>query len=311
MKIRHVYFFIITIIIIGLEIFLRMYFGFCDAVLMKEDPDFEYIAQPSQNRFRFRNHIVYNSYSMRSDELDTSAIKILGFGDSVINGGVQVDQDSLATTILSDTLSKLYHQKIQFLNISSGSWGPDNCYAYLEKYGNFGSQCFFLFISSHDAFDNMNFEKIIDYQEGFPSKQYFFAIYEMVDRYLIPGIRRVAKSKSSEGNRLGINKKKNNTPFNSGFNKFLSYVQTNGFSLIIYLHPDQNELKRCLYNNQGQEIIQFAKFNNIPIILGLEYDFKLSDYRDAIHINSSGQRKIANIITGYIYPPSRLKDRIL
>ena len=43
------------ILILGIEVFLRLYFGFCDAVLMKEDPDFEYIAQPNQKRFRFRN----------------------------------------------------------------------------------------------------------------------------------------------------------------------------------------------------------------------------------------------------------------
>ena len=54
-----------------------MYFGFCDTVLVREDSEFEYIAQANQKRFRFRNHAIYNSFSMRSEEVDTSSIKIL------------------------------------------------------------------------------------------------------------------------------------------------------------------------------------------------------------------------------------------
>jgi len=128
------------LITISSEIFLRYYYGFCDALLISENNKFEYIASPNQNRYRFRNHINYNSLSMRSPSLSTTSNKILGFGDSVINGGVLTDQDSLATTILSTTLSNKYHKRFQFLNISAGSWGPDNCYAYLQEFGNFNSK---------------------------------------------------------------------------------------------------------------------------------------------------------------------------
>ena len=37
----------------------------------------------------------------RSDEPDTTKTIILGLGDSVLNGGVQTPQDSLATTMFS------------------------------------------------------------------------------------------------------------------------------------------------------------------------------------------------------------------
>ncbi len=285
---------------ICLEIFLRMYFGFCDTVLVREDSEFEYIAQPNQKRFRFRNHVIYNSFSMRSEEVDTSSIKILGFGDSIINGGVLTDQDSLATTILSDTLSKIYGTKIQFLNISAGSWGPDNCYAYLKKYGDFGAKSIFLFFSSHDAYDNMNFEKIVDNHSSFKSKQYSIAQYELVNRYLVNKIKRKLKKKRTQIDNLGINKKKNNTLFNTGFSSFLDYSKSKNIPLTIYLHADTKELKLESYNDQGQKIIKFANDNNIPIILDLENGLKLSDFRDYIHLNSNGQRKLANTITHYV-----------
>ena len=290
----------LIVLSICLEIILRMYFGFCDAVLVREDSEFEYIAQPNQKRFRFRNHAIYNSFSMRSEEVDTSSIKILGFGDSIINGGVPTDQDSLATTILSDTLSKIYGTKIQFLNISAGSWGPDNCYAYLKKYGDFGAKSIFLFFSSHDAYDNMNFEKIVDNHSSFKSKQYSIALYELVNRYLVNKIKSKLKKKRTQSDNLGINKKKDNTLFNTGFSSFLDYSKSKNIPVTIYLHADTKELKLESYNEQGQEIIKFANDNNIPIILDLENGLKLSDFRDYIHLNSNGQRKLANTITHYI-----------
>jgi hypothetical protein len=86
----------VTILIVFIETYLRYYWGFCDAVLTQESDKFEYIAQPDQNRFRFRKHVRYNEYSMRSGRLKSSdSIRILGFGDSVLNGGVQTEQDSL------------------------------------------------------------------------------------------------------------------------------------------------------------------------------------------------------------------------
>ena len=158
-----------------LELFLRSYFGFCDTVLMQQSSKYEYIAKPNQERFRFRSEINYNSLSMRSDEINSDAVIILGFGDSVLNGGVLTSNEDLATTQLSKSLTKKMNKPVQFLNISAGSWGPDNCFAYLLEKGNFNAKGIYLFVSSHDAYDTMNFEKIIDKSVSFPSKQYKIA----------------------------------------------------------------------------------------------------------------------------------------
>ena len=283
--------------IISIEIFLRRYYGFCDAVLVQEDNEIEYIPQPNQNRFRFRNRILYNSLSMRSPEVDTSSLIILGFGDSVINGGVQTDQDSLATTILSDSLSTFLKTKVQFLNISYGSWGPDNCYKYLARNGHFDAKAIFLVISSHDAYDNINFDKVVDVHESFPSKQYVSAIFELIDRYLIPRFFPDFKAKN-ELNNLAINKKQKKSRFNEGFNLFKNYCNLNRIPLIIYLHAEQSEQEKKCYNKQGLEIIDFAKQNKIKILTDLN-ELKNLDYRDNIHINSSGQKKMAKIIYAF------------
>ncbi|WP_373518651.1 hypothetical protein [Pricia sp.] len=273
------------------ELALRFFFGFCDTVLMQESSQYEYIPQPDQSRHRFGRNIAYNSLSMRSEELDSSAVKILCFGDSVINGGVLTDQDSLATTILETKVSYLYDKKIQFLNISAGSWGPDNCFAYLQEHGNFGAQLMLLFVSSHDAYDNMNFEKVIDVHRSFPSHQYSFAVYELWDRYLLP---RLVKSQndSASTDELGINKKKKEDLFNPGFKKFIAYSKQQNIPLMVYLHAENTELQEGRYNEQGQEIIALLKSNNIPYLTDLNSDLDASDFRDQIHLNEKGQKNI-------------------
>ena len=315
-----------VILVIGAEIFLRAGYGFCDAVLMQEDPDFEYIVQPNQDRYRFGNHVRINSLSMRSDEVDTAAVHILGFGDSVLNGGTQTDDDSLASAILTRRLSEIRREKVQFLNISAGSWGADNCFAYLKKYGNFNAKSIFLFVSSHDAYDNMTFQKTVDVHESFPSKQYPFAVVELLDRYVFPQITRyfpkpginyelqitnyeqpsffrkfVIRNSQFviDSPSLGINKKNAESRFNTGFSDFYAYSVSNQIPLTIYLHADRKELAQQSYNEQGKEIIAFANEHNIPIIKDLENGLENSDFRDNIHLNVKGQRKMAESIINY------------
>jgi lysophospholipase L1-like esterase len=268
---------------------------------MQEDPHYEYIAQPSQHRFRFRNHVSYNAYSMRSPEVDSSATTILGFGDSIINGGVQTDDDSLATTILSDSLTGLWGRKTQFLNISAGSWAPDNNFAYLQKHGTFGSRNFFLFVSSHDAYDNMTFDKTVDVNVSFPSKQYSLALYELFDRYLIPRLKARWETKPEPvTDNLAINKQTDSSVFNPGFAAFAEYAKEKGINLTIYLHAEQSELRAGEYNEQGKKIIAFAEAAGLPLIKDLEHGLAIEDFRDDIHINEKGQRKLAGTVLDYI-----------
>ena len=174
----------ICLILIALsELILRFFFGFCDAVLYQSSPAYEYIAQPNQHRYRFFSHIDYNSYSQRSEEPDSTKTIVLGLGDSVIFGGTMLDQDSIATTLFSKETG------MQMLNISSGSWGPDNCAAYLKEKGTFGAKAMVLVCSSHDAFDIMSHVPVVGIYPEYPDEQYKLAIWEVIDRYLIPRIK--------------------------------------------------------------------------------------------------------------------------
>lgn len=294
---RFIKIFIISIVIFLLvgEVAMRLY-GFCDSPLIEESVELEYIAQPNQKRFRFGKNIFYNSYSQRSEEPQGGTLKILALGDSVINGGVQTDQKDLATTILSSNLSAHMNMDVQVLNISAGSWGPDNCAKYLEKYGLFGARAILLVCSSHDAFDNMDWMPTVGVSVSFPNQQYLSAWVELFERYLIPQIRTQFTQKRDVN--LGINKK--GKLFNTGFAELKEISENADIPLVIWLHPEISELQDGKYNEQGELIIQFCTVNNISLIRGLELGINSAYYRDDIHINEMGHRFMAEYLTEYL-----------
>ena len=295
-KKRKVYIIVSLCLIVFVELILRYVFGFCDAVLYQPSPAYEYIAQPNQHRYRFFSHIDYNSYSQRSDEPDSTKTIVLGLGDSVIFGGTMLDQDSIATTLFSKETG------MQMLNISSGSWGPDNCAAYLKEKGTFGAKAMVLVCSSHDAFDVMSHIPVVGIYPNYPDEQYKLAIWEVIDRYLMPRIKVyfrgkqlldpdaqvVEKVKSDEG---VANKALN---FDPGFDQLLQISEGKHIPFFIYLHPEVCEVMSRKYKEGGLMIMEWAKTHHIKLIDGLNEGVTVDMYRDVIHPNEKGQRNLAN-----------------
>lgn len=280
-----------------LEIILRLW-GFCDALLYNHSDKYEYIAQPSQDRYRFGAHIHYNSYSQRSAEPDSTRKIILGLGDSVLFGGTWVDQDSLATTIFSKETG------IQMLNISAGSWGPDNCAAYLKEKGTFNAKAMILVCSSHDAYDVMSHIPVVGVYPNYPNKQYNSAIIELIDRYLFPRIKyytlrtkmKFDPDETIVSNIVNSSVKKKSTQFDPGFAQLKEMADSLHIPFIIYLHAETNEIAKGQYNEMGQEIIKWADTNSVPFINGIQNGETTDMYKDVIHFNEKGQRHLADIL---------------
>ena len=296
------------ILIALLECTLRFVFGFCDAVLYQPSPAYEYIAQPNQHRYRFFSHIDYNSYSQRSEEPDSTKTIVLGLGDSVIFGGTMLDQDCIATTLFSKETG------MQMLNISSGSWGPDNCAAYLKEKGTFGAKAMVLVCSSHDAFDVISHIPVVGIYPNYPDKQYKLAIWEVIDRYLRPRIQgwlghsqlidpdaQVVEKVKNEKRRVknsnalrdeGVAQKSLN--FDPGFDLLLQISKEKNIPFFIYLHPEMGEVESKEYKEGGKLIIEWAKANDVKLVNGLDEGVTTSMFRDVIHLNEKGQRNLAN-----------------
>ncbi|WP_317584542.1 hypothetical protein [Segatella copri] len=209
---------------------------------------------------------------------------------------MQTEQDSLATSIFSAETG------IQMLNVSVGSWGPDNCAAYLRHYGLFDAKGMFLLVSRHDAHDNIDFGPVVRVHESYPDRQYCCAIVEVVCRYIYPRYIRKFFKQTKENldpdqkvlAHVGIHKigKK----FNPGFDELKQMADSARIPLVVFLHAEKPEMQVGKYNEQGQEIIAWCKKNGVKLIKDIDCGFILDDYRDDIHINARGQRKLASVM---------------
>ena len=291
----HYHLVLVSALVVLLEFTLRFSFGFCDALLYQSSDNYEYIAQPNQNRHRFGAYIHYNSYSQRNEEPDSTKVKILGLGDSVIFGGTWMDQDSLATTLFSNETG------MQMLNISAGSWGPDNCAAYLKEKGTFGAKAMILVCSSHDAYDVMSFTPVVGVYPTYPERQYRLAIVELMDRYLMPRVRSffLKQKQRLDPDAAVVNKMsqkfvaKKSLLFNPGFDQLKNMADSLHIPFGVYLHAETGELMQGSYNEMGYEIMEWAEKNGVPLMKGMDRGENESMYKDMIHLNGKGQKHLA------------------
>lgn len=291
----HYHLVLVSALVVLLEFTLRFAFGFCDALLYQSSDNYEYIAQPNQDRHRFGAHIHYNSYSQRNEEPDSTRVKILGLGDSVIFGGTWMDQDSLATTLFSNETG------MQMLNISAGSWGPDNCAAYLKEKGTFGAKAMILVCSSHDAYDVMSFTPVVGVYPTYPERQYRLAIVELMDRYLMPRVRSffLKQKQRLDPDAAVVNKMsqkfvaKKSLLFNPGFDQLKNMADSLHIPFGVYLHAETGELMQGSYNEMGYEIMEWAEKNGVPLMKGMDRGENESMYKDMIHLNGKGQKHLA------------------
>jgi lysophospholipase L1-like esterase len=321
-------FLIFIVVFAGLtEIILRYKFGFCNAPLYVNDPDFEYIYAPNQEVTRFGNLIRTNSLSMRSEEIaESDSIVILLVGDSVINGGSLTDHDNIGSTMLEKRFLKEFKKKVRVLNISAGSWGPDNIAAYLKKNGLFNAKLICLVTSSHDAHDIMYMygPSPVGIDPGMPDKQYKVALVELWEKYHmiiywhilsfmpdftsdeelkqetdqvvqgVPDSLQKDSVKTMELNQAGI--RKSGIGFNPGYEQLYEMAKADSIPFFIYLHPEISEVEAGNFNDQGQEIIRFAKEKHIRLINEFNLGINLKYYRnlDVVHYNDDGQVFLAN-----------------
>ncbi len=314
---------ILALLLIVSELTLRFLFGFCNAFLYIEDPDFEYVYAPNQHHFRFGNIVKTNEFSMRSEPImpsDTTVILLVG--DSIINGGNPIGHDELASTILENQLTTQFKRRIRVLNISAGSWGPDNVFAFLKKKGFFNADMICLVASSHDAYDNMGFGKVVGNLNNYPDHQYKVALYELYDRYgwMIkyymgeywkdflklfssdpqPVLEGTAAAKASTDSTtqqpVVIHDviHKFGSEFNKGFKQLADTAQQMHIPFLIFLHPELAEIQAKQYDKQGVEIIDFANKNKIPIVIELQKKSLTKNlYRDPIHYSKEGHANLA------------------
>ena len=278
------------------------YYGLTNYPLYDASTEYEYLLKPNQDVRIYRNRFTTNEFSMRSAPVaKTDTLVVLLVGDSIINGGNSIDQDSLASTLVENELLRKYGKKIRVLNISDKTWSPDNVVAYLKKFGLFGADMILLVANSGDAFDPMTFQPIVGVTSTHPDKNDAFAWPKLVvkswatveDRYFRPEGPANKEEKIAE------------EPENlvKGFADLDSLSKQLKIPFFLYLHRSQSELTKNNVDRGGLVIEEFCKKNHIPMRIN-RMDFDM--FNDEIHLNSKGQKALAKDLLPIIQSELRL-----
>jgi len=119
-------------------------------------PTIEYYNKPNKEYRTFGKVATINSAGMRCKDIDDYKRRnkkvILVVGDSVVFGGLTIDQNFISTSLFEDHLKSL-GVNASVCNVSATSWGPGNWLNYFQEFGFFGAQKLILVVSSHDAYD--------------------------------------------------------------------------------------------------------------------------------------------------------------
>lgn len=292
-----------AIFIFIVEIFLRS-FGFRNPPLWVEDSRYEYRLASNQDINRFGNRILTDSLGRRNGPLgEDDCVAATFVGDSVVNGGAATDQGDLATTILDS----LVGPKSRVLNVSAGSWGPDNAAAFLQAHGAGDPQLIVAVFSSHDAEDEMTFNPVVGVQNYSPKERPASAIGEAWERYIFPRFRKLIHSGPKtqntpvhKANIVDISTPIEHPRLNPGWDSLLTYSRDRDIPFLIYLHAESNESEIMNWNKSGNMVIEYSKNNNIEIVEDI-YDIEQIEYRDYIHLSAAGQARMADRLAAYIH----------
>jgi len=282
---------------------------------MVADSRFEYRMQPGVYH-RFGNEIIVNEYSMRSDPVtpkktDSSELRVLCLGDSVLNGGALTDHGDLATTLLQEKLAADLGRPVWVGNVSEGSWGPGNLLAYVNAYGWFDADIAVIVLSGHDAGDAMTFKPTVGTNPAFPGTSPWLAAQEIVTRYLpryLPGRKKRSSAATAAPTPAGAELQTGDPSVITSLSQFaelLSEAHLGSRPVLFLYHTErQRELDglwlpgkpwmTALAQEHGADIRDNREEMKGSLADGLD------PYRDLIHPNAEGQRVLERIIGDWV-----------
>jgi hypothetical protein len=179
------------IVLVAAELVCRFGIGLGSPPLYEADEKIEYLLQPSKTYYRFHHRFSVNRYGMRADDFppgksSPDELRVIVVGDSIIYGGVLIDQSDIDTEILKRDLQREFGRPVVVGNASAKSWGPPNELAYLERYGTLDADIVVLELSSHDYADAPTFVPVVGISASYPAKKPLLALFDLFGTYLLP-----------------------------------------------------------------------------------------------------------------------------
>lgn len=257
------------------ELVLRA-LGRRDHPLFRADARYEYLMRPDQDVRYGRIHYVTNALGLRSPPLGAKrGRRVLIIGDSVINGGQQTTQDSLATEKAARRTG------VEVINLSAGSWGTDNAMAWIRAHGLLDADALLVVLSSHDAYDRMTFEPLVGRHPSYPAVRPQLALSAELARL----VHRFSERRPPAGPRV----------FADGWRALRDTAIVRDLPLTVILHPELGELAMRRYDERGARILDSLAAWRVPVV-PLLGRMDSAMYTDRIHLNDRGQAALADVL---------------
>jgi hypothetical protein len=287
------------------ELLARYYFGLGHPPLSQTHPTIEYLFKPNQKVYRFGNLFSTNRYGMRSADFPPQKaipdeLRVIVYGDSVVNGGNLTDQSHLATTYLQRTLASELQRPVVVGNVSAGSWGPPNELAYLRQFGFLDADIAVLVLSSSDYADAPTFEPLNPMTH--PTETPLSALWEGITRYLPRFIGgKVTNESGVVPDAQEVPNKADIEISLSAEREFLEAAKTQGVKILVVQHWTESELHSHRPLQGHTDIRRIAAEVAVPIcddVNGLEAKIAAgkNPFRDDIHLNEEGQSALAKLL---------------
>jgi hypothetical protein len=269
----------------------------------------EYFLQPSKTYKRFHHRFAVNRYGMRADDFppqksSPNELRVLVVGDSIVYGGVLLDQRDIDTEILKRALQKEFARPVVVGNASAKGWGPPNELEYLKRFGTLDADAIILELSSHDYADAPTFVPVVGVSVDFPDKAPFLALTDLFKTYLLPRYLhwgRTPAGVDETGADTG-HSEKDIVECRDAEREFFRFARENHAKVALVQHLSHPELVGeylpGYYANQAvakEENVPYAddaEELRVPLKAGKDPFFS----GDPLHLNRSGQPILAHVL---------------
>jgi hypothetical protein len=302
----------VVLVVVG-ELFCRYVIGLGDPPLYVADSKMEYLLRPSKTYHRFHKRFSVNQYGMRSDDFppqksDAKEFRVLVIGDSVIYGGVRIDQVDIDTEILKRNLQKQLGRPVIVGNASAKSWGPPNELAYLEHFGTLQADVVILELSSHDYADAPTFAPVVGIAAAYPNKKPLLALTDLLETYLLPRYLHIGDTAEGVDRTLpdAPATPKDIAECREAEREFFRFVRSHNAKVALIQHLSRPEVGGAYqvgyYANQA-----VAKEESVPYVdddselrNSLQQGQDPFNSGDPLHLNTVGQRILADSLHGAV-----------
>ena len=268
--------------LLSVEFGLRVV-GLHELPMYESSDKYEYRFVPNQRCTVIGKDLIINNLGLRGELPDSNNDVVVWYcGDSVINGGIHTDEDSLATTIWDKHAENQLGSSIATVNVSQGSWGPENTLSFCKQHSEDlrNPNLILLAVSSHDWNDRMTF-CYDGHTKDMPSHNYG-ALANVLNKYLGQNTTCFHQEDTCS------------LPRGREFDQWLQFSQELNSKMMLYLHPTIQEIQADNYDMHGNQILKWASNNDVLVCNGLEI-LPENGFRDNIHLNECGQRQLADL----------------